>query len=139
MGRAVTYRLSIADDVPSSVRACAHEQLDRAIGRLEHAGDDSVEAIHDARKHLKKSRALLRLVRPALGSKAYRRENDALRDAGLALSGARDADVLVETVDKLAARYAGRLPAVVFEQLREALAAEAVRRRGSAAASTCPP
>jgi CHAD domain-containing protein len=131
----MAYRLSIADDVPGSVRMCAREQLAGAVERLDRAGEDPVKAVHEARKHLKKTRALLRLVRPALGRKAYRRENDALRDAALALSGARDADVLVQTAGKLADRAAGRLPADVFEQLRDALAAEAAAARGHGGAA----
>jgi len=131
----MAYRLSIADDVASGVRACAREQLEGAIERLEHPGEDRAEAIHEARKHLKKARALLRLVRPALGAKAFRRESDALRDAGRALSQARDADVLVATIDRLAAHAAGRLPAADFAQLREALAAQA---SGEALADSAP-
>jgi CHAD domain-containing protein len=130
MGGAMAYRLSIADDVPSSVRRCAREQLAGAVERLERAGEDPVTAVHEARKHLKKTRALLRLARPALGRAAYRGENDALRAIGLALSGTRDADVLVATAGTLAEHAAGRLPADVFEQLREALAAEARAARG---------
>jgi CHAD domain-containing protein len=131
----MAYRLPISsdEDLPPGVRACAREQLDGAVAQLGRAGEDPVDAVHEARKHLKKTRALLRLVRPALGTKAYRGENAALRDAGLALSGARDADVLVETADKLAERFPGRLPAETFARLREALAAEAAgsRRDGS--------
>jgi CHAD domain-containing protein len=134
----MAYRLSIADDVPSSVRACAREQLADAVKQLEAAAKDPVTAVHEARKDLKKTRALLRLVRPAIGGKAYRAENDDLRDAGLALSGARDADVLVETVERLAAHAAGRLPAEVFEALRDALAAEAARGRGDTPESPLP-
>lgn len=119
----MAYRLSIGDDVPTGVRACASEQLEGAVTQLAHAEGDPVEAIHEARKHLKKARALLRLVRPGLPGSVYRSENAALRDAGSALSEARDADVLVETVDKLAERFAGRLPAGDFAQLRAALAA----------------
>lgn len=125
----MAYRLSFADDVPTGVRACAREQLAGAAERLDGAADDPVKAIHEARKHLKKTRALLRLVRPALGRKAYRRENDALRDAGLALSGTRDADVRVATAQALAEHAAGRLPADVFAALHEALAAEAAAGR----------
>jgi CHAD domain-containing protein len=120
----MAYRLSIADDVPSSVRACAREQLEGAIAQLEQPAGDPADAVHEARKQLKKTRALLRLARPALGANAYRSENAALRDAGLALSDLRDADVLLETVDKLAAHAAGRLPAATFAQLREALERE---------------
>jgi CHAD domain-containing protein len=125
----MAYRLSMADDLPSAVRACAHEQLEGAVKRLEHADEDPVDAVHEARKHLKKTRALLRLVRPALGTRAYRRENDALRELGLALSEARDADVLAEAAAGLAERYAGQLPASDFEQLRAVLAAEATAAR----------
>lgn len=121
----MAYRLSLEDDVASGVRACAREQLAGAAERLERADEDPVVAVHEARKHLKKTRALLRLARPALGKRAYRAENDALRDAALMLSGTRDADVLAQTVGKLAEHAAGRLPADAFEQLRDALAAEA--------------
>ncbi len=134
----MAYRLSIADDVPSSVRTCAREQLAGAVERLERADEDPVKAVHEARKHLKKTRALLRLVRPALGKQAYRRENDALREVGLALSGARDADVLAQTVGKLAEHAAGRLPADTFEQLHDALVEEAATARRSAGQAPVP-
>jgi CHAD domain-containing protein len=139
----MAYRLSIADDVPSGVRLCAREQLAGAIEQLQGAERDPVTAVHEARKHLKKTRALLRLVRPALGKQAYRAENDALRDTALLLSGTRDADVLAETVGRLAEHAAGRLPADLFDALRDALAAraEAARARDDddgAAASPLP-
>lgn len=57
--------------------------------------------IHRARKHLKRARANLRLVRDAVGKAAYTRENAALRDAARPLSGVRDAAVLCETADKM--------------------------------------
>ncbi|ADB50124.1 CHAD domain-containing protein [Conexibacter woesei] len=133
----MAYRLSIADELPTSVRACAREQLQGAIDQLDGGGgDDPATAIHEARKHLKKLRALLRLVRPALGEETYRRENDALRDAARQLSATRDADVLVATVEALARDAAGQLPASDFAALRDALAAEAAARRAQPAAAT---
>jgi CHAD domain-containing protein len=127
----MSYRLSIAEDVGASVRGCAREQLERAVEQLEQPGDDLAEAIHDARKRLKKTRALLRLVRPALGTEAYGYENAALRDAGRALSGARDADALVATAERLAERFVGQLPAATFGQLRDALAEPAAGAEGT--------
>jgi CHAD domain-containing protein len=118
----MAYRLSIADDPASAVRVCAREQLEGAIDQLSDADADPVVAIHEARKHLKKTRALLRLVRSGLPKRVYRDENAALREAGLALSAARDADVVVAAATQLGERYAGRLPAETFEQLRAALA-----------------
>ncbi len=57
--------------------------------------------IHKARKALKRARANLRLLRDAVGTVEYRRENTALRDAARPLSGVRDAAVLLETGDTL--------------------------------------
>jgi CHAD domain-containing protein len=127
----MAYRLSIADDVPRGVQLCAREQLAGAIEQLQGVERDPVTAVHEARKHLKKTRALLRLVRPALGKRAYRAENGALRDTALLLSGTRDADVLAETVDKLTEHAAGRLPADLLDALRDALVARADAARAS--------
>jgi CHAD domain-containing protein len=57
--------------------------------------------VHDARKEIRKSRAAVRLLRVALGSARFQRENARLRDAGRALNAARDAKVLVTTLDSL--------------------------------------
>ena len=72
--------------------------------------DDPVEAVHEARKSLKKARSLLRLSRGTLDPGERRRENAALRDAGRELSAARDAEVMLEAIDDLAERSAGRVP-----------------------------
>lgn len=58
-------------------------------------------AVHTARKDLKRSRAALRLLRPALGEASYRRENALLRNAAHALNAARDAKVLRQTLGGL--------------------------------------
>jgi CHAD domain-containing protein len=118
------YRLSLEEDVPSALRAVAREQLDDAVHQLrDRAGDDPVDAVHAARKDLKKVRSLLRLARPGLGDKQYRRLNDELGDIGRRMSGRRDADVLVQTIDGLAERYAGQVPERSFREIRDSVAA----------------
>jgi CHAD domain-containing protein len=129
----MSYRLNLDAEVPEAVRAVAVEQLDDALTRLrEQRDDDPVEAVHEARKDLKKTRSLLRLVRPDMKGKSYRRENDQLRDIARSLSAARDADVMIETVDKLRERFVGRLPARAFTTLRRRLQAEARAAREQA-------
>jgi CHAD domain-containing protein len=71
---------------------------------LDGALDDA--AVHRVRKELKRARALVRLLRPAIGGESFRAINVALRDAGRALAGRRDARVLVETLDRLIEREA---------------------------------
>jgi CHAD domain-containing protein len=102
----MSYRLDLDEPVPDALRDVATERLERAVRRLrEEHGDDPVEAVHGARKDLKKARALLRLARPGMPRDDYRRENRALRDIGRAMSGGRDADVMVETSESLAERF----------------------------------
>lgn len=120
------YRLSFGEDPPAALRRCAREQLENAIAALERRrADDPVDAVHAARKSLKKARAVLRLARPELDKRSYRAQNRSLRDAGRAVSAVRDADVMVETVDGLNERFPGQVPERTFTSARERLATQA--------------
>src|SRR3954462_5722584 len=121
----MAYRLDLAAALSATLRTVARDQLEAAADGLEQAGDDPVEAVHDARKRLKKTRSLLRLTRPGLRRRDYGGDNPALRDAGRAVSGARDADVMVETVENLGDRFAVHVPAKTFETVRDRLAERA--------------
>jgi CHAD domain-containing protein len=122
----MSYRLSLADPVPQTLRSTLLDVLDDAVGRArDDLASDPVTTVHEIRKDIKKARSLLRLARPGLPAKAYKRENRRLRDTARGISGTRDADVLAETVDKLAERYAGRLPKRSFTTLKRRLAAQA--------------
>jgi CHAD domain-containing protein len=100
----VGFAFDRLEPVPNAVRRLVVEQLDVATGELSGAaGDDAAreKAVHEARKALKRCRAVVRLVRPVLGDDLARAENAAYRDAGQALSAARDADVLLKTWDRV--------------------------------------
>jgi CHAD domain-containing protein len=98
----MSFTLDPTKPIPKAVRKTAEKQLKKIVQTLSgQAGLNPDEATHDARKRTKKLRALLRLVRPALGDDVYRRENRALRDASRQLSAVRDAWVLVEALDGL--------------------------------------
>jgi CHAD domain-containing protein len=120
------FGLRRREDAPDGVRRIARGQLEGSAERLEGArGKDIGEAIHDTRKSFKRLRALVRLARDPLGDDVYRFENHGFRDAGRELSGARDAQVLGETLDELADRYADELPKHAFAGLRRQLEEEA--------------
>ena len=122
----MAYRIDLEAPLAAELRRLAADQLGSAVAGLEAAGArDRAAAVHGARKSVKKTRALLRLARPGLPGDVYRDEQDALRAAGRLLSGARDADVLGATVDALAERFAGRMPAASFNGLRRAVVAQA--------------
>jgi CHAD domain-containing protein len=122
--RSRRYRLQAGESPREGVGRVARGQLDLAIELLGHDGDDD-EAIHEARKALKRVRAAARLSRDYLGDDRYRHENVILRDAGRQLSGARDARVLLDTFDELAERHADELSAPTRTRLRTALNADA--------------
>jgi CHAD domain-containing protein len=117
----MAFRFKLGEPFDEGSRRIAVEQIERAQGSLHDKRDQAV-SVHETRKSLKRLRALLRLIRPAMGEQAFKAENSQLRDIGLSLSGARDRHVLLETVDKL--ERAGRFGRKgLAESLRQAIAA----------------
>ena len=106
----------------ASARATISDALlaDPNVHSGRHALD---EAVHDVRRRLKETRALLRLVRPGLGEEVYASENTALRDLGRILSDVRDAAAVVETWDAHADEMRGMLGGDGFVTVRLALVA----------------
>ena len=96
----MAFRFKLGESFEDGFRRIALEQIDRASSQLQH-GDKQDVAIHETRKGLKRVRALLQLMRPAIGNDTFKSENALIRDIGLSLSGARDRDVLLETASKL--------------------------------------
>lgn len=79
-------------------------QLRAAAHLLTPARGSADTDVHEARKGIKRARAMLRLLRPSLVPRAFRETNRRLRDAGRALSSARDAKVLGDTLAGVVAR-----------------------------------
>src|SRR5271166_4452331 len=93
------------------LRRMALGQLDLALELL--GGEDGrrpdERAVHETRKALKRLRAMVRLARHQLGAQASARESTALREAGRCLAGARDAEVMVFTLEGLLKRHPRKL------------------------------
>jgi CHAD domain-containing protein len=124
-------------------------QLDLAIELLESAteapsdegsGKSAAHTVHETRKAIKRLRALLRLMRTELGPKRFARENAALRDCGRRLARARDAEVMVGTLDALVQRHPKKLAGHRgVRELRTRLVAERERAAGSSPTAGGPP
>jgi CHAD domain-containing protein len=119
-GDCLSYRLKSGEPVCEAVKRIAAEQIGAAAAALGQGRGDRDEAVHEARKRIKKVRALLRLVRPQLG-RAYRPENRVLRDAGRKLSEYRDAASVIESFDQLRAKYKDELSEIRFDSVRRGL------------------
>lgn len=101
-----------------SLVAVARGETAAALQQLQGDGA-SAAAIHQTRKHLKRLRAWLRLLKPWL-AEHYTLLDRLLRDAGRQLAGRRDLDVAAETL--LSLRRGRQLAAEPYQQLRAALA-----------------
>ena len=119
------YPLNEDEPLPQGIRAVARGRIDHAIDELRAKTDSTPEeAVHEARKDMKKLRALLRLARGELGKETFSRENACFRDAARELAGTRDSDVMLETLGAL------ELPPGVGFDLRKAIEVE--RRQNGA-------
>ncbi len=96
----MVYRIDLRLPLEGEIRRILAEELAGVVAELRSEARSRDDAIHEARKHLKKARALLRLLRPFLGD-AYAWENDVCRGAARMLAGARDAAAMVEAVERL--------------------------------------
>jgi CHAD domain-containing protein len=126
------FRLGDGESVPDGVRRIARGQLDMSIERLEGGTDEDLgTAVHETRKNLKRLRATVRLARDAIGDETYRRANAALRDAGRRLGGARDSQVMLETLDALTDHCPEKAPPERFERFKRTLVGQhgAAQRR----------
>ncbi len=128
----MAFHFKEGESVNHGVRRMAREQLRKVLDDvLSHESGDTDEGVHAARKRFKKLRGLLKLARPGLGGKAYRRENATFRDTARPLSEVRDARALAESLDKLADHFKGALPEGPLAAARDGLRRrrEAVSRR----------
>jgi CHAD domain-containing protein len=79
----------------------AEDLIDSIVGSGQHPKQEEGEYIHHVRTTIKRLRALLRLIRPAVGELFFNQENARLRNAGRRLAVARDAEVAREILKTL--------------------------------------
>ncbi|MEI6562231.1 MAG: CHAD domain-containing protein [Verrucomicrobiota bacterium] len=113
-------RLHSDEPLPKGIRRLARSQIDAACRFLEGGGEPHT-AVHEARKALKKLRALLQLIAPEFGRKAFRAEKQRFQDAARLLAPLRDADAQVRALDGLL--QSGGLATADFAEMRKPLAA----------------
>ena len=102
------------------------ERAQRARDCLAACSD--TEAIHEARKEIKRARAVLRLARPNVRKKEFREVRKQLRKAAAQLAKPRDADVKAITLREMTRRFKTELPPGPFRNLRVKLRRDAERQ-----------
>ena len=97
----MSYELRRDETLADGLRRIARKQIELALdfATVEHAGKDT--PVHEARKCLKKTRAVLQLVRKEMGKALFQKRDRALRKVGRNISELRDAEVRLQTVRQL--------------------------------------
>src|SRR5262245_48931047 len=112
------FRLKSGQAISDEVRRIVLRQLDMAVSELKRIGDpESDEAIHDARRRVKKIRAVIRLVGPVL-DKTYRAVDSELGDVSRLLAPVADGQGVIDTLNQLAHRYRKALPRKTVASIR---------------------
>ena len=114
------YRFKAGESVPENIRRIVQEEIKSGTDQLTKTRGQRDEAIHEARKTVKKIRGVLRLVRSELGQ-TYKEENQLFREVGRQLSEIRDAAALIEVFDALAVKYKDSLQQSALRGVRAGL------------------
>jgi hypothetical protein len=117
----VGYRLKPGRPIDSEVRRIAGRQLQRALTEMRRVGGSrSDRTVHEARRRVKKVRALIHLVQPELGS-GYGATNRRLRTVIRLLGPIADGESVVGTLSELATRYHGSMSSQAVASIRAGL------------------
>jgi CHAD domain-containing protein len=127
----MAFELTHERPLPDQLRRIIRSELRKAGNELARRAP-SQDAIHQARKHVKKARAILRLLRRGLGSH-YDTEMKRLRVAAHALASIRDVDAMVATASSLHARYPAAVTAAAAKAVIRGLTGRRRRVRANAA------
>lgn len=119
----MSYRLSQNELVGESIRRIVCEEIEDAIEATKNEASDDCSPVHETRRHLKRARAALRLVRTQINRHAYKREDRRLRNVARLISDVRDAEVRLATVKQLRA-HANARRSRTFQETEELLAFE---------------
>jgi CHAD domain-containing protein len=115
------YHFKTEESVPEGVRRIVREEVESATSELiKGKGRKRDEAIHEARKSIKKLRGALRLLQPELGE-IYRDQNRKLGDTGRQLSEIRDAEAIVEVFNGVVEKYRAQLKPEAVRAVRRGL------------------
>jgi hypothetical protein len=109
------YRLSMAQPLQKAIPEIIAAQLDAAIACLTANGGPA--DVHAARKHFKRTRALLSLVEPAAEGNAAKAGRKRLARTARKLAASRDAQVALSTAEALEMEYGTGAPARAFSDL----------------------
>ena len=94
----MSYHLRKNEKLGHGLRRICRKQVESAVAVAKGEKKAGDTPVHQTRKHLKKARAALRLVRKEIGAGLFREQDHRLRDIARLTSEIRDAEVRLQTV-----------------------------------------
>jgi len=126
----MSYQLRQGETLGENLGRICRKQIEDAIAMAKGEKHTRDTPVHETRKHLKKARAAMQLVRKEIGRGFYRQQDHYLRDVGRLTSEIRDAEVRLQTVRQLrninqrgGRRHYGNLEAMLMLELENFVAA----------------
>ena len=117
----MAFRIRVEESAAQGLKRLGKKSLRTALDQLGHESPPSDDAIHEARKHLKKARAIVHTIQAADGG--LNLDDEQLRKVSDLLSPLRDADAMRQILTKLRDRDPRLLSARTFARLSRELTA----------------
>jgi CHAD domain-containing protein len=118
----MSYELRPDETTGDGLRRIIRGQIENAICASKAKQNGKGSPVHETRKHLKKARAALRLVRGDVKHRSWKRADRCLAEVAEMISDVRDAEVRLETVRQLRSFLRGKKRS--FQETEELLAFE---------------
>jgi CHAD domain-containing protein len=115
----MAFRFQRNESAASGFRRIIREQTAAGVSLLADRGNDLGTRVHDARRHIKRMRAILQLAGYGFDSKTLAKHDDALAAVARRLAGTRDADACVATFETLTSKLPFAEHTEVHEHFRE--------------------
>jgi hypothetical protein len=116
----MSFCLLADESVEDGIKRIVSDEIKQAIMEIDSPRLKRSEAIHEVRKHCKKIRGALRLVRPQF-EETYQFENVWFRDTAKGLAELRDAEAIIETCNGLLDKFSDQIDRRAFAPMRRAL------------------
>ena len=97
----MSYKIQHTLPLNEEIKRVVNERLEDSVQHLDNYGQNPDEAVHEVRKNMKKTRAVLRLARYSYPDDRYKKLNAFYRDTSKRFAALREAKVHRETIHHL--------------------------------------
>ena len=120
----MAFRLKLREPLPDGLKRVFSEQIDSALRCCHNPAKQRGVTVHEVRKHLKRLRAAMRLAIGVVGKNCHAKEDRCVRNIGRLVSDLRDAQVRLQTFNKLRNKAAKNSEKQLFPRTEELLVLE---------------